>query len=135
VGIHAGTLTLDGHRPNAPRADASVEETPVLAEARDALVGLGWKRSTARAAVHAAASRVGRAAPLETVIREALQCRGSGQDPPAVMRAEAREALVGMGWRAAIARAAVDAAASHVDTHATLETLIREALRRCMKPV
>jgi Holliday junction resolvasome RuvABC DNA-binding subunit len=133
MGIHAGTLTLDGHRPNAPRAEA-VEETPVLAEARDALVGLGWKASTARAAVHGATSRVGPAAPLETVIREALQCPREAEQP-ASMRAEAREALVAMGWSGPIARDAVDAATSHVGTDATLEALIREALRRCMKPV
>jgi hypothetical protein len=134
MGFHAGTLTLDGRRPNAPCAH-TVEETPVLAEARDALVGLGWKRSTARAAVHAAASHVGLGAPLETVIREALQCRGPRDEQPAVMRGEARDALVGMGWSGPIARAAVDAAASHVGTGATLEMLIREALRRCMKPI
>jgi hypothetical protein len=37
-----------------------------------------------------------------------------------------------MGWSGPIARAAVDAAAPHVSTDATIETLIREAPRRCM---
>jgi hypothetical protein len=44
---------------------------------------------------------------------------------------QARDALVGLGWKPAIARAAVDEAWSHVGPNAALELLIREALRRC----
>jgi hypothetical protein len=48
----------------------------------------------------------------------------------AAMRAQARDVLVGLGWKSAIATAAVDEAraSGHVSS---LETLIREALRRC----
>ena len=48
-----------------------------------------------------------------------------------IVRTQAREALVGLGWKPAIARAAVDEAWSHVGSDAALEPLIREALRRC----
>ena len=51
-----------------------------------------------------------------------------------IMRTQARDALVGLGWKPAIARAAVDEAWSHVGPAARVETLIREALRRCPKP-
>jgi len=53
----------------------------------------------------------------------------------AVVRVQAREALVGLGWKAAIARAAVDEACAHVGATATIEVVIREALRRCPRPV
>jgi hypothetical protein len=48
-----------------------------------------------------------------------------------IVRAQARDALVGLGGKPSIARAAVDDAWSHVGSDAALEPLIREALRRC----
>jgi hypothetical protein len=49
----------------------------------------------------------------------------------AAMRAQARDALVAAGWKRSIATAAVDEA--RADGHvSSLETLIREALRRCL---
>jgi uncharacterized protein DUF222/Holliday junction resolvase RuvA-like protein/HNH endonuclease len=52
----------------------------------------------------------------------------------AIVREETRLALVGMGWKPAIARAAIEAAASRVGRNAPLETWVREALRKCPKP-
>jgi hypothetical protein len=52
----------------------------------------------------------------------------------AIFCSQARDALVSLGWRPAIARATVDAAWSHAGPQVTLETLVREALRRCPKP-
>lgn len=49
----------------------------------------------------------------------------------AANRAQARDALVGLGWRAGVARTAVDEAISHVGDAAPLDKLIFEALRRC----
>ncbi len=49
-------------------------------------------------------------------------------------RTQARDALVGLGWKPAIARAAVDEAWSHVGPTVAVDMLIREALRRCPKP-
>ncbi len=51
-----------------------------------------------------------------------------------ITRTQARDALVGLGWKSSIARAAVDEACSHVGASAPLEVLIREALQRCPKP-
>ena len=56
---------------------------------------------------------------------------GAARLDAAVYRVQARDALVGLGWKPAIARAAVDEACAHVDATATIETVIREALRRC----
>ena len=52
----------------------------------------------------------------------------------AVIRAQARDALVGLGWKPGIARVAVDEALAHVGVDGDLEPVIREALRRCPKP-
>jgi 5-methylcytosine-specific restriction endonuclease McrA len=49
----------------------------------------------------------------------------------ATIEAEAKQALVGLGWKPAIARAAVEQATRAVEPTASLEDLIREALRRC----
>ncbi|HMG57280.1 MAG TPA: HNH endonuclease [Kofleriaceae bacterium] len=51
-----------------------------------------------------------------------------------ILRVQAREALVGLGWKAALARAAVEAAASHVGPGATIDAWVRGALRRCPVP-
>jgi hypothetical protein len=53
----------------------------------------------------------------------------------AVMRTQARDALVGLGWKPGIARAAVDEASAHVGIDVPIERLIQEALRRCPKPL
>ena len=58
----------------------------------------------------------------------------SSQRDMASLRAEARAALTGLGWKPAIAHAAVDAATAVRGADATLEQLIFEALRRCPVP-
>ncbi len=45
------------------------------------------------------------------------------------------DALVGLGWKPAIATAAVAAASMALGAEATLECLILEALRRCPRPM
>ena len=52
----------------------------------------------------------------------------------AVVIAQARDALVGLGWKSAIARAAVEDARAHVGAPG-VEALIREALRHCPRPL
>jgi hypothetical protein len=53
-----------------------------------------------------------------------------------ILTTQVRDALVGLGWKPAIARAAIEAAWSHVgsDVPPTLDALIRAALRACPKP-
>jgi len=52
-----------------------------------------------------------------------------------VIQTQARDALVGLGWRPGIARTAVEEACAHVGVDITIDVLIREALRRCPKPL
>ena len=52
----------------------------------------------------------------------------------AIVRTQAKEALVGLGWKPAIAQAAVTAAYAALGAEAPLDRLIFEALRRCSRP-
>ena len=52
----------------------------------------------------------------------------------AIVRTQAKEALIGLGWKPAIAQAAVAAASAVLGTETTLEQLIFEVLRRCRRP-
>jgi Holliday junction resolvasome RuvABC DNA-binding subunit len=52
----------------------------------------------------------------------------------AITRTQSCDALVGLGWKPVIARAAVDDAIVHVGAEAPLEVVIKEALRRCPRP-
>jgi len=53
----------------------------------------------------------------------------------AAIRTQAREALVALGWKPGIARAATDEAITHVGADVPIEAVIRAALRRCPKPL
>jgi len=57
-----------------------------------------------------------------------------GKLDAAILRAHTKDALIGLGWKPAIAAAAVAAAAAGLGPETTLEQLIREALRRCPRP-
>jgi len=52
----------------------------------------------------------------------------------AILRTQAKAALIGLGWKPGIAAAAVAAAAADLGAGGTLEPWIREALRRCPRP-
>ena len=82
---HAGKLAITGTAPSdiitrrleqpVSKPASRLDDAILCTQTREALVGLGWKPALARAAIEAAASRVGRDAPLEAWIREALrQC-------------------------------------------------------------
>ncbi len=53
----------------------------------------------------------------------------------AITCAQAKDALVSMGWKPSLARPAVDAASAALGAGATLEQVIIEALRRCPRPI
>jgi HNH endonuclease/RuvA, C-terminal domain len=59
---------------------------------------------------------------------------GASKLDAAILRTHAKEALVGLGWKAAIAVPAVSAAATALGSEVTLERLIFESLRRCPIP-
>ena len=95
AGHHAGTLTIRGTAPDqletirrrpdhaapvgavasirAPVGATRLDDAGGRSQAREALVGLGWSRTIARAAVDDACAHVGRSAAIEVVIRDALR--------------------------------------------------------------
>ena len=93
LGVIAGSIAdrIRGHRradatprdrattatPRRARAELvlspDVKPVPQLAEVREALTGMGFKRPVADAAAAEARRRIGDGAPLETWIREALK--------------------------------------------------------------
>ena len=77
MATHRGTLIVDGDqvlRPNARShvGPTTLDDAIVRTQARDALVGLGWKPNIARSAVEEAIAHVG-GVPVEELIREALR--------------------------------------------------------------
>ena len=53
----------------------------------------------------------------------------------ATIRVQARDALVGLGFRSREASTAVDAALAEAGTSASIEVLLRAALQHCPKPL
>jgi len=68
------------------------------------------------------------------VERTSIRASGARRLDAANLRTQAKAALTGLGWKPAIAHAAVAAAAEAQGDAATLERLIFEALRRCSTP-
>jgi hypothetical protein len=51
------------------------------------------------------------------------------------VRADAKQALVTLGFRAVVATEAIDAAVQHLGPKPEVATFIAEALRRCARPI
>jgi hypothetical protein len=148
---HAGVLTISGtaehlevRRPVQPRASVNmhdhadaidtdlrsqVGETDhqVAVPAADVAAAADGGAAIARRNAHVGAA--GKLAPTNGHVDVA----GISKLNAAILRTEAKAALTGLGWKPAVARAAVTAAvAQGADT--TLERLVFESLRRCPTP-
>jgi len=124
VHAHAGVpaIPVGGARVGAPvHAHAGVPGIPV----GGARVG---------APVHAHAGVLG---IPETGARVCARCPAdeASKLDVAILRTQAKGALIGLGWKPAIAAAAVTAAAADLDAGGTLEQWIRAALRWCPRPL
>lgn len=109
---HAGLITISGTAPDRLELRRRTDHgAPVGVARRGAHVGVS----------EVAGATVGAS-------------RGAARFDAVVIRTQARDALVGLGWKPAIARAAVDEAIVHVHSTAPIDVVIREALRRCPRP-
>jgi len=126
------TTLCHGHHARHHRELLAIE-----GRAPDAIRFTWPKRSADEGWAHAGSSERQRA----HVGSNESQQRGGRDEPTrsrlgdAAMRTQVRDALVGMGWKPGLARAAVDDALTNVGTDVPIEALIREALRRCPKPL
>ena len=120
---HHGLLAIEGRAPDAIRFKwmrPAVEEVAVI-------VGSNGPQIRARVGTNGNHVRTERGSARTAPAR-------SSKFAIAALRTQARDALIGLGWKISIAGAAVDEAIAHVGTDAAVDVLIREALRRCPKP-
>jgi len=105
-----------------------------LEHAKQALMQLGFKARAARAVLEEACAHVGADADIPTLVKAALDLsrRSAPREDSSIdVSAQAKQALVQLGYPSAVAAAAVQAACAHVGTNIALPLLIKEALRRC----
>jgi hypothetical protein len=76
----------------------------------------------------------GVAGPTARELRTSPPVRVPNKLDRAILQAQAKAALTSLGWKPAIALAAVAAASAAHGIDMTLESLIRESLRRCPVP-
>jgi len=102
-------------------------------QAKKALLQLGWTAAGAKRAIEDARAHVGTDADVATLVRAALRAAGRDDGPaahdPNQNAALAKQALVQLGFPAAVADAAVRAARAHVGTDVSLEDFIKASLR------
>jgi hypothetical protein len=125
AGAHVGAIRVT----SGARATAHVGAARVTSGARaTAHVGAPEVMSDARATAHVGAARVTSGA------RATAHVGAVSELDAAIVRTQAKAALTGLGWKPAIAAAAVAAAAAAQGAEVSLERLIFEALRRCPVP-
>jgi hypothetical protein len=123
-GTRAGSTDVPG-RGRALDANDGSATAPMQATTWDAVGGTRPSAAPIVNAIHTAADAA--AMPTDGAIV------GRKLDE-AVLHAQAKQALVGLGWKTAIAQSAVAAALAALGPAAPLERLIFEALRRCPRP-
>jgi len=130
--------------PNVDRRDAISEanrprrssanrfgEVVTFEQAKRALVDLGYKGRAAHQALLEARAHVGGDASVTELVK-AVIVHGAIDPNDSDNIKLASTALDRLGYATTIARSAVKVASAHVGATADLETLIREALRRCI---
>ena len=129
VAHHRGLLDITGEAPErivtTRRASVGASSFAVSASAGSPASAPVRARPTAPQTAAAAAA----AAPSASV-----SARGRDRFAEAAIVVQARQAMKTLGWSPTIARDAIEQARAHVGANASLETLLREALRRCPVP-
>jgi len=127
-------------------ARTSVVNASTLATGADAHVGAAHAKISATGpaahmgaadvttSVAGLAAHVGAADVTTWVTDEDEDVRRSSRLDAAILHTQAKSALIALGWKPAIAAAAVAAAAAAQGAEVTLERLIFESLRRCPAP-
>jgi hypothetical protein len=134
--IHHGTLVLDelggAHRPNEPTAGVRDEGSA----ANDNDAGPNLNGATNANDTVDTVDAIDAVDTIDMITDDAIDVDAVSRSvlDQSIRIAQARDALVGLGWKSAIARNAVETATSHVGRDAPLEAIIREALRRCPRP-
>jgi hypothetical protein len=142
VAHHRGVLTLSGtsenlhvRRPGGTAANAGPERVKTgKTPARETRVSAGSQPQDVSSDIADPDAHVD-AMRSAGAVGDARACaRGGSKLDAAIVRAQAKAALTGLGWKPAIAQAAVAGAVEVQGAGVTLERLIFEALRRCPTP-
>ncbi|MGH6784298.1 MAG: HNH endonuclease, partial [Sphingomicrobium sp.] len=141
---HAGLLTISGTaehlevRRSGPSSSLANAHSRMVHESAPATAGAhapNASRSAIRSGPHDAVdvSASAETPDASTVLARSGAHAGTGLHA-AILRTQAKAALTGLGWKPAIANAAVAAAAAARGADVTLEQLIADSLRRCPIP-
>jgi hypothetical protein len=128
---HRGTLTITGtadqlevRRSRQAESSADAHDLPI------AMTALTGAAATAGAGAHVGASNA-----TSSFAGTGAHVGAASKLDAAILHTQAKAALTGLGWKPAIAHAAIAAAvASAQGVEVTLERLIFESLRRCPAP-
>ena len=133
---HAGVLTIAGtadhlviRRPGQPASAAHVGATHVT----PSITGARIHVTNTAAVSTSAAPHVAANDETTPAVKAGGHVGAARKLDAAILRTQAKTALTGLGWKPAIAHAAVAAAAVQ-DMEVTLERLVFESLRRCPPP-
>jgi len=136
---HRGHLAIEGRAPDAIRFTWTAQVFGGRNESEHAHGATNWKQhahagANERQRAHGSANVGQRAHAGASEHRAAPKAARPSKFAAVVVRTQAREALVGLGWKIAIAGAAVNEACAQLGTDVSIDVLIREALRRCPRP-
>jgi hypothetical protein len=132
LALHRGTLEITGardelvvRRPNTPTSHVGPNPVQSHVGPNPVPCDVGANRADD--------ASIEPSVPAASIAQAAAPTAGGSSTKleDAIMRTQARDALVGLGWKPHIARAAVDEAVATCGSNTSLEVLIRESLRRC----
>jgi hypothetical protein len=133
---HGSTRVSAAPKAPAPAPPVAERNAHVDAQASAASMVLPPAPPVAEGNAHvdAQASAASMVLPPAPLVAEPTAQVGMSKLDAAIIRTQAREALVGLGWKPAIAGPAVALAVAALGGEVTLERLIFESLRRCPTP-
>lgn len=135
VGVpHRATRSVPGAHDSAP--DAASRTHDLHGDESSGIVGTAATDRDLVGGMHSSTAPIAEAADAAagSVVNLTAEVTGPSKLDMAVLRAQTKQALVGMGWKAAIAEAAIAEALAALGPAVPLERLIFEALRRCPRP-
>jgi Holliday junction resolvasome RuvABC DNA-binding subunit len=132
-----GVIDPQDERTSVDRSQSATrnrfDDVVKLEHAKQALMQLGYKGRTARDALVEVSVHVDADAEIADLVEAVLERdrRTDGANRRDDVFALAKQALVQLGYPAAIAMRAVEAARAHVGERSDLQVVIKDALRRC----
>jgi hypothetical protein len=141
---HAGRIAISGTADQldvtrlvdfTPTSDIDGQYAHGARESADALANIEMRRAGARESASDDQSRDGQTNLEAPRANRCDSVTASSKLDEAITLVHAKKALMALGWKAAIARPAVESAIAVLGADAPLDKVIFEALRRCPRPI